>query len=198
MKERRRLDPEARQRQLLDVTAVVVVEAGAADCSIDAVAERAGVTPQLVRKYFGNRVGLLSSLFEREMAAHRRSVADELRRADGFEDVVRAFVRANFRELSSATALGRLRATPEVVESVAPARDDVDRTNRLLLRAVRDEFGLDRSTAIQALTLGSAASIAAGNHFARHGGDEEQQVEATVRFVLAGVGALSTVGPAPT
>lgn len=149
------------------------------------------MTPQLVRRYFGSRNGLLSALYEREWAAHRESIRQDLRRADDFEAIVRVFVQANFHELSTSTALGRLRNLTEITESARGVETSgLDETNRLLLRSLLKEHDVPRHLAVQALRMGSAASIAAGDAFAHHGGDEAAQIDATVAFVLAGVRAL--------
>ena len=55
MSERRRLSPANRRDQLLDVARDIVEAIGVGACTIDAVSQEAGVTPQLVHKYFGTR-----------------------------------------------------------------------------------------------------------------------------------------------
>ena len=59
----RRLDPTARRHQLLAVAREVVERDGVAACTVDAVSTEAGVTPQLVHRYFGSRASLLQELF---------------------------------------------------------------------------------------------------------------------------------------
>ena len=103
---RRRLSPEDRRDQLLDIARDIVVDSGVAACTIDQVSHQAGVTPQLAHKYFGTRASLLQDLFRREDDTYRAEMHSRLAEASTFEDVVRIFVTANFDQLSSATAIG--------------------------------------------------------------------------------------------
>lgn len=56
-----------RREQLLDVTTELIVERGFQGISIEAVAQRAGITRPIVYKHFGDLDGLLEAVVEREM-----------------------------------------------------------------------------------------------------------------------------------
>lgn len=198
---RRRLSPEDRRDQLLDVARDVVEEDGVSACTVDVVSRQAGVTPQLVHKYFGTRSSLLQELFRREDDRFQAGVRATVAEARNFEDVVRVFVTANFDQLSSATAIGQLRVLPEM----AAIRDERRRTGgrsaeRVLARALAAEHPMPPEATEFVLRLGSAASIEAGNLAAHRGGrDRDQDIENTVRFILAGIRELADqttdVGP---
>lgn len=189
MPDRRRLSPEDRRDQLLDIARDIVETDGIGACTVDAVSHQAGVTAQLVHKYFGTRASLLEDLFRREDDRYQADVRDRLADADGFEDVVRVFVIANFDQLSSATAIGRLRVLPEI----AAIEDDRRRVGgrsaeRVLVRAMAAEYPTSPEVTEFVLRLGSAASIEAGNLAAqRQNTDRDRDIDNAVRFILAGI-----------
>lgn len=61
-----RLPAGRRREQLLDEALELIVEAGFAAASIDAVARRAGVARTVVYRTFGDREGMLNALIDRE------------------------------------------------------------------------------------------------------------------------------------
>ena len=198
MFERRRLSPDDRQTQLLDIAKATVERHGVSACTVERVAERAGVTPQLVHKYFGTRMSLLGALLEREDARYQSAVRASLAEATSFEQVVRVFVAANLDLLSDASAIGQLRGVPELADRHADRwRGEGRGAERVLVRALTAEYHADRSTTEFVLRLGSAASIEAAN-IGRAGSipDRDAHIDRTVRFILAGVEALTAKRPA--
>ena len=198
MSERRRLSPDDRQTQLLDIAKATVERHGVSACTVERVAERAGVTPQLVHKYFGTRMSLLGALLEREDARYQSAVRASLAEATSFEQVVRVFVAANLDLLSDASAIGQLRGVPELADRHADRwRGEGRGAERVLVRALTAEYHADRSTTEFVLRLGSAASIEAAN-IGRTGSipDRDAHIDRTVRFILAGVEALTAKRPA--
>lgn len=185
----RRLSPEHRRTQLLDVAKAVIERDGVGACSVDAVSTEAEVTAQLVHKYFGTRISLLQALFAREDDGYEREIARRLIAAESFEDVVRVFVTANVDLLSPATAIGQLRALPEL----GPVRSERERMSRagaqkVLVRSLRREYPVDDQMTEFVLRLGSAASIEAATIAAhRNGTDRDTHIERTVRFILSGI-----------
>jgi AcrR family transcriptional regulator len=193
MSDRRRLSPEDRRDQLLDVARNIVEHEGVGACTVDAVSRRAGVTPQLVHKYFGTRASLLEDLFRREDDRYQVDVRERLADARTFEDVVRVFVSANFDQLSSATAIGRLRVVPETASARREHQDTGERSaERVLVRAMAAEYPTSPELMEFVLRLGSAASIEAGNLAAQRADiDRDRSIENAVRFILAGVRELA-------
>src|SRR5262245_12468652 len=59
----KRLDKEARRRQLLDTALAIVREEGTQALTLGRLAERAGVTKPIAYEHFGTRSGLLIALF---------------------------------------------------------------------------------------------------------------------------------------
>ena len=192
MSDRRRLSPEERRDQLLDVACAIVEQAGVPSCTVDAVSQQAGVTPQLVHKYLGNRASLLRELFAREDARYHDDIAARLATADTFADIVRVFVEANYDQLSSVTAIGRLRLAPEVAAvEEARRRTGSREAERILVKAMAARYPTTPDLMEFVLRLGSAASIEAGNIAAqRTSTSREQDIDNAVRFILAGVREL--------
>lgn len=185
----RRLSPQDRRSQLLDVAQHLVEHDGVHACTVEAVSQQAGVTPQLVHKYFGSRASLLQELFRREEALYQAHIQTRLASANSFEDVVRVFVTANFDQLSSATAMGRLRVVPEMAAFQETQREAGGRSaERVLVKAMAAEYSISSEAMEFVLRLGSAASIEAGNLAAqRNNNDRERDIDNAVRFILAGI-----------
>lgn len=189
---RRRLSPEDRRDQLLDVAREIVEADGVDACTVDAVSQRAGVTSQLVHKYFGTRSSLLHDLFRREDDRYLVDVRSKIAAARNFEEVVRVFVLANFDQLSTATAIGRLRVVPEIAATQDQRRRAGGRSaERVLVKAMAAEYPAPPEAMEFVLRLGSAASIEAGSLSAQRGGrDREADIDNAVRFILAGIREL--------
>ncbi|MEQ6898453.1 TetR/AcrR family transcriptional regulator [Microbacterium sp. KR10-403] len=64
--DRRRLSPDARRAQIVDVAAAHFTKHGVAGASMTRIAEDAGVTRALVYHYFSGKEALLDAVFERE------------------------------------------------------------------------------------------------------------------------------------
>ena len=109
-------------------------------CTVDAVSQKAAVTPQLMHKYFGTRSSLFQELFCRQDDRYQDVVRVALADANDFEDIVRVFVTANFDQLSSATATGQLRVVPEIAAIRGERRQAGGQTaERVLVRALATE-----------------------------------------------------------
>lgn len=187
------MSPDDRRDHLLQCAQSLVEEEGVPACTIDAIAQRAEVTPQLVHKYFGNRVALLEALFQQEQRGFALALEGELAEANTLEEVVRVFVTANFDQLSAATAIGQLMSTSELAPAIEADRARGSRTaGRVLARALAREHPVLRKSAEFVLTIGSAASIAAGDFAARRNRDRESDIDATVRFIMAGIRSLAS------
>lgn len=178
--------------QLLDVAAAIVRDDGVAACTVDEVSQRAGVTSQLVHKYFGTRSSLLQELFLREDERFQADIHAELANAGSFDAIVRVFVTANFDQLSSATVIGQLRDLPET----ATVRDERQRAGtrsaeHVLVQALTAEHLISPEAVEFVLRLGSAASIEAGNLAAQRPERERTaDIDNAVRFILAGISEL--------
>ena len=66
----------ARRQQLLDVTTEVIVEHGFAAATIEAIAQRAGITRAVIYQHFGNLETLLETVIDREMTRALSQVSE--------------------------------------------------------------------------------------------------------------------------
>jgi AcrR family transcriptional regulator len=108
------------QDTLLDAAEEAFANSGYASTSLQQIAVRAGVTPALVRYYFGSKEGLFTAIFLRrghELRAERIAILDALeQRTDGtpaIEEIVRAYLAPAFnlkRRGAGGVAFMRLQA----------------------------------------------------------------------------------------
>lgn len=100
--------PRARRREdLLDATAQLIVTDGVEAVSIEAVANRAGVSRPLVYKHFANRTEMLVELYRRESAVLHAELRLVVRSVSTLEDMYRALIRAAFKASNERGSLFR-------------------------------------------------------------------------------------------
>jgi len=92
----RRLAAADRRTQLLDEAATLASEVGAEHVSMEAVAERAGVSKALVYRHFDNAEALLLAVAERELGVAAAQIRATMQRAVTFEEAVRLALGAWF------------------------------------------------------------------------------------------------------
>ena len=157
-----------RREQLLDVTTELIVERGFHGASVEAVAQRAGITRAVIYQHFGDRQALLETVVDREMTRAQSQVSEtamaDLSEGDAHElmlESLEAFLRAVHdhprtwrlvlmppegapETLRVAIARGRRAVLAKLASAVRPAlrSDDVvdaELTARVL-SAISDEY----------------------------------------------------------
>ena len=88
-----RLTREDRRDALLDAAVELVVSGDPDVVSMEAVAERAGVSRPLVYKHFANRGELLAAVYQREATLLHRELAAEVGAAATVEEMFRTLIR---------------------------------------------------------------------------------------------------------
>lgn len=96
---RTRLPRAEREQQILDAALAVFGERGFTGASMDAVAERVGVTKPVVYTHFGSKEGLLLACIARARAELLEVTSAAAAAADGPEDMLREGTLAFFRYL---------------------------------------------------------------------------------------------------
>ncbi len=96
---RRRFTRAERERQILDAAVTVFTDRGYHAASMDAVAERVGVTKPVLYTHFGSKEGLLLGCVARARAELLEVTSAAAARASGPEDMLRSGVRAFFEYL---------------------------------------------------------------------------------------------------
>lgn len=93
---RRRFSRAERERQILDAAVAVFTDRGFQNASMDAVAERVGVTKPVLYTHFGSKDGLLLACIARARAELLDVTMTAVATADGPEDILRRGTKAFF------------------------------------------------------------------------------------------------------
>lgn len=144
-----RLPADERRAVLLDVTRVLVRDAGPGPVTMGLVAERAGVTRALVYKHFANKDDLLRTLYRREAQRLDRHIRARVEAApEGFEAKLRAFVGATLDAVEEhAPFFTPLRAAGAEGDARRDQRSRDRRTVDYFARQAARDFGIDLRTA---------------------------------------------------
>jgi AcrR family transcriptional regulator len=159
------LQSSARREALLDAAVALVKAKGVQVVSMEAVAERAGVSRTLVYKHFANRDELLAATYRREASNLHQDLASEVASAASVEEMYRALLQ------------GSMRATVERGQIFTALRDaggwnrDIRREQRsrdrqtvrafAAVAARQYELEHKRSTSVTAVLLGALDSVLA-------------------------------------
>src|SRR5256885_14255226 len=92
-----RLPRADRRDALLDAASALLVDGDVSAVSMEAVAERAGVSRPLVYKHFANRGELLAAVYQREAKHLHRELAVEVGAADTLDGMFRTLIRGALR-----------------------------------------------------------------------------------------------------
>ena len=98
---RRRVGRAEREQQILDAAVAVFSERGFQNASMDAVAERVGVTKPVLYTHFGSKDGLLLACIARARAELLAVTTAAVSEASGAEDMLRRGIRAFFDYLDA-------------------------------------------------------------------------------------------------
>lgn len=111
---RTRLPRAERERQILDAALAVFAERGFQNASMDAVAERVGVTKPVVYTHFGSKEGLLLALLAEARAELLEVTTAAAASADNPQDVLRRGTLAFFTYVERGPAWSLLCAESSV------------------------------------------------------------------------------------
>jgi len=150
-----RLARSVRRDALIDAAAELIATAEIDAVSMEAVAERAGVSRPLVYKHFGNRGELLAAVYKRESALLHAELSADVSAATTLEETFRALIRGALRaQASRGATFAALRAAGLRKPDVRAEQRERDRMTlrHFASRAVR-EFDLDRQQAKAAVAI---------------------------------------------
>lgn len=144
-----RLTRADRRDALLDAAVELVVTGDADAVSMEAVAERAGVSRPLVYKHFANRGELLAAVYQREATLLHRELAAEVGAAATVEEMFRTLIRGALQAAAERghvfSALRSAGGRSHELRREQRGRD-VETVRAFAGRAMR-ELGLDRRRA---------------------------------------------------
>lgn len=191
-----RLDRAARRDALLDA-AVTLVRSGDVDAvSMEAVAERAGVSRPLVYKHFANRGELLAAVFRREASMLYEEIAVEVAAAPSIEAMFRTLIRASLR---AAAERGHVFAALRSAGGWTPELRQEQRTRdrstvRAFARRAERELNVDpaRSRAATSMLLSLVDEVLA--QWRRRPTPEQARLleDTYMALVVGGLGAVAT------
>ena len=160
-----RLDRTSRRDLLLDAAASMVAAGDIDAITMDAVAERAGVSRPLVYKHFANRHDLLAAVYARESALLHAELEAAVMAATDFEGMVRALIRGALdAQASRGAAFASLGAAGSRTADRRREQRDRDLTTlSFFARRAEKELGVDRGAARAGLgiLLGAITSVLA-------------------------------------
>jgi AcrR family transcriptional regulator len=189
---RTRLSPEKRKKQLLDTASAMIVAGGLQGFTMEALAREAGVTPPLVYNYFSNRPELLQALLAQEYRTFNEQIRDDIQQAESFEEIVLVFIKSNFDHFAAGNILPTLQSQPEILVAIRDEqKSNMRQTGEYLVSITAKSFQLTSAEAELVSTMSSGASIAAAQHAARHGLNQNETIELALTYVLGGMKAIS-------
>src|SRR5437870_1455912 len=160
-----RLTRAERRDALLDAAVALVTSGDVEAVSMDAVAEKAGVSRPLVYKHFANRGELLAAVYRREASHVHEELAAEVGAATSLESMYRTLIRGSLRAAADRghvfAALRSAGGWNRELRQEQRARD-VDTVRAFSSRAVR-ELGIERphATATTATLLAAIDPVLA-------------------------------------
>jgi AcrR family transcriptional regulator len=152
---RGRLGREERREALLDAAAALAAEGEPEAITMDAVAERAGVSRPLVYRHFPNREELIAAVHRRETAHLHDQLAADVAAAGDLEGMFRTLIHG---ALQAAAERGHLFATLRSAGALSPEvrREQRQRdaaTARAFAECAWRELGVDEPTAQSTMYL---------------------------------------------
>lgn len=159
-----RLSRDERREALL-AKAAELVAANAADLSMEAVAEAAGVSRPLLYKHFANRHELLVAVHRREAALLHRELSDAVVSVHGIDEKFRSLIHGMLKaQRSRGAALSALRAAGARTSEFQAEQAERDRgTVRYFTRVAVRQLGTDEKATrkIVSILLRSGESVLA-------------------------------------
>lgn len=186
---RTRLEPEARQSQILDHTARLIADEGLSGVSMERVARLAGVSKALVYNYFPSQAELLRALLKRDLERIQREQMQAAMSAKTFPDLVRNTTHIALVEVEKRGAIvRRLLNEPSLAAAAGTVRTHEHDTNvRYLAKRIAKEFKTPMSDALRLTEIGLGLTIAAGDFLQKSGASRAEVEDMTVAMIIGAV-----------
>lgn len=189
---RRRLTPEARQEEILDEAARIVLAEGVSAVSMERLGREAGISKALVYAYFPNRIDLLSALLLREYRHFQAQSRQLLHQVEGFRAIVEATTAAWLDHVAERGPLiSRLMSEPEIaraIESVdAEGRQD---TAKYFGQLIADTYGRSDVDSVVIAELLMGLTGAAGVYLGRTAANRDHILKVVTKMLFAALDAV--------
>lgn len=188
---RTRLEPEARQAQILDHAARLVAEEGLSGFGMERLAREAGISKALVYNYFPSQTHLLRSLLKRDLERIQREQMHAAMSARTFPELVRNTTHIALLEVEKRGAfVRRLLNEPSLADAAGTVRTPEHDTNvRYLAKRISKEFDIALTDALRLTEIGLGLTIAAGEYLQKSGAPRADVEDITVAMIIAAVKA---------
>ncbi len=186
---RTRLEPEARQAQILDHAARLIAAEGLSGVSMERVAREAGISKALVYNYFSSQTNLLRSLLRRDLERIQREQMHAAMSARTFPELVRNTTHIALVEVEKRGAfVRRLLNEPSLADAVGTVRTHEHDTNvRYLAKRIVKEFDVSLADALRLTEIGLGLTIAAGDYLQKSGAPRVDVEEMTIAMIIGAV-----------
>ena len=188
---RTRLDPEARQAQILDHAARLIGAEGLASVSMERIARAAGISKALVYNYFSSQTVLLRALLKRDLERVQQEQMHAATSATTFPELVRNTTHIALIEVERRGAfVRRLLNEPSLADAVGTVRAHEHDTNvRYLAKRIAKEFKVSLADALALTEVGLGLTIAAGDYLQKSGAPRADVEAMTVAMIIGAVKA---------
>lgn len=196
-----RLSRVDRRDALLTAAAAILTGESVEAVTMEAVAERAGVSRPLVYKHFANRGELLAAVYQREAAVLHDELATAVRQATTVTDMFRTLIRGALKaQADRGTALAALRAAGGWNHALREEQRQRDQaTVRYFATHVSRELGVGetQATLAVAILLGAIETVLAQWRRRPTRQYATQLEDAYITLVTGGLAQLAATGSAP-
>jgi TetR/AcrR family transcriptional regulator, fatty acid biosynthesis regulator len=188
----RRMSPESRRQSIIEAAVELILQVGRASCTLEQVADQAGISKPLIYKYFPRREALLEAILEREFEALRGSGLDSVPDNVPVERVIRATLERALRYYHDRGPILRLLATDPAVAELARAGNRSSRANATsyFVERLRKHYRVPDDVATIAVTMAVNAPIHSMTHLKRQHIDLDRTIDVWTEFMLGGWRAL--------
>lgn len=187
------MHPTERRKQILESAARLIVARGNSNCSLDEIADEAGISRPLIFKYFARREDLLKALVELEFAHLREAGLTSDGPDAPLEKVVARVVERVLKYYSERGAiLWLLSGDPAVAKLMQQRnRGSRDRTLDYFLKRSMTTYGVPEDVARIAVTMVVNAPILGARPLFGRGIGTERVAEVWSTFINGGWKALA-------
>jgi AcrR family transcriptional regulator len=193
------MSPQARRQSIIEAAADLILQTGHAGCSLEQIAEHAGISKALIYRYFPRREALLEAILEREFEALSGSGLDSVPDKVPVEEVIRATFERALRYYHDRGPILRLLASDPAVAELARAGNRASRSSATsyFVERLRKHYRLPKDVATIAVTMAVNAPIHSMTYLKRQRIDLDRTIDVWTEFMLGGWRALQERYGAP-
>lgn len=188
----RRMSPEARRQAIVNAAVDLILHSGHTACSLEQVAEHAGISRPLIYKYFSRREVLLEAILEQEFEALRGRGLDSFGDKVPIERVIRSTVEQALRYYHERGPILRLLSSDPAVAQLTRIGNRRSRssTTNFFIDRLQRRYRVPEDVATIAVTMVVNAPIHSMGYLRRQQIDLDRTIDVWTEFILGGWQAL--------